>query len=115
MKLKMKIEIESKYDNINNPFPIYTKGCDENLYNHIFRYLNEGIKDGKRYWPNYINDIKEKKIRDNKKLEFCRKITFKKKLKKCINENIDNILNIIILIIMLVIIILIKYLIFYFL
>ena len=59
-------------------FPIYTSGKDKNLYDNIFNFLNNGIQNGKRTWPDYINNIKDKKERDSKKTAFCRKIGFYK-------------------------------------
>ena len=83
--------IEEFYDN-TNPYPKYTSGKDENLYLNIFNFLKDGINNGKRNWPKYIEAIKNKKERENRKLDFYRKIGFfkpgkKKKLR--INNNID--------------------------
>ena len=72
----------------NNPFPIYTSGNDENLYYNIYNFLNSGIKNGKRLWPDYIEKIKDKQIKSNKKLAFYRKIGFFKKSKQISDANI---------------------------
>ena len=85
------INIEEVYDDAN-PYPKYTSGKDENLYLNIFNFLKDGINKGKRNWPKYIEAIKNKKIRENRKLDFYRKIGFfkpgkKKKLRT--NNNID--------------------------
>ena len=58
----------------SNPFPKYTIGSDENLYLNIFNFINNGIQNGKRTWPDYIEHIKDKKVQNGKKLDFYRKI-----------------------------------------
>ena len=58
----------------SNPFPKYTIGSDENLYLNIFNFLHNGIQNGKRTWPDYIEHIKDKKVQNGKKLDFYRKI-----------------------------------------
>ena len=55
--------------NDDNPFPKYTMGNDKNLYLNIFNFLDGGINDGKRKWLDYIDYIKDKKIR-KKKIRF---------------------------------------------
>ena len=67
--------IEEFNDN-TNPYPKYTSGKDENLYLNIFNFLKDGIHNGKRNWPKYIETIKNKKERENRKLDFYRKIRF---------------------------------------
>jgi len=61
-----------------NPYPKYTKDNDENLYLNFFNFLNNGVRNGKRQWPDYIDNIKFKKIRDFKKSDFYRKLGVKK-------------------------------------
>ena len=56
-----------------NPYPKYL-GKDKNLYYNIFNFLNDGIVNGKRTWPYYIQYIQDKKFRDKKKSEFYKKI-----------------------------------------
>ena len=58
----------------SNPFPKYTIGSDENLYLNIFNFIKNGIQNGKRTWPDYIEHIKDKKVQNGKKLDFYRKI-----------------------------------------
>lgn len=77
------------YDN-TNPYPKYTSGKDENLYLNIFNFLKDGINNGKRNWPKYIEAIKNKKERENRKLDFYRKIGFLKPSKKKIKGTNDN-------------------------
>jgi len=36
--------------------------------------LYNGVKNGKRAWPDYINLIKDKRLRKNRKIDFYRKI-----------------------------------------
>ena len=79
------------YYNENNPFPIYTAGKDENLYQNIFIFLKNGINNGKRCWPDYIERIKDSKIKSNKKLSFYRKIGFFKQDNKDKFSNNNNI------------------------
>ena len=62
-----------KDNNYINPFPIYSTGTDPNLIYNIYRFLKNGLINNKRTWPDYIQDIKDKK-RDIKKLEFYTKI-----------------------------------------
>ena len=68
-----------------NPYPKYL-GKDKNLYFNIFNFLNEGIINGKRKWPNYIDFIQDKKFRDKKKSEFYKKIGVKN---ECNMHNLD--------------------------
>ena len=81
-----------------NPYPKYT-GLDKNLYLNIFNFLNNGIVNGKRTWPDYIEYIQDRKFRSKKKSEFYQKVgitnecnvehdlEFKKKI--CKYENFD--------------------------
>ena len=81
-----------------NPYPRYL-GKDKNLYFNIFKFLNDGIVNGKRTWPDYIEFIQDRKFRNKKKSEFYRKIgvtnecnvehnlDFKKKI--CRYDNLD--------------------------
>ena len=57
----------------NNPFPKYILGEDENLYLNIYNYLKNGLIKNKRTWPKYIEEIKDKRKKDEKKVEYCRK------------------------------------------
>ena len=57
-----------KYE-LKNPFPKYILGEDENLYLNIYNYLKNGLIKNKRVWPNYIEEIKDKK-KTKKKLIF---------------------------------------------
>ena len=58
-------------------------GEDENLYLNIYNYLKNGLINNKRVWPNYIEEIKDKKKKDQKKIDFCRKIgVYKRKENK---------------------------------
>lgn len=50
-----------------NPYPRYL-GKDKNLYLNIFNFLNDGIINGKRKWPDYIDYILDKIFRDRKKI-----------------------------------------------
>ena len=68
------IPIENILGSNENPFPKYTTGRDENLYLNIFKFLYNGIKNGKRTWPDYIEIIQDKKLRDHKKLDFYKKV-----------------------------------------
>ena len=56
-----------------NPYPKYL-GKDKDLYLNIFKFLNNGVVNGKRTWPKYIDYIHDKKFRDKKKSEFYKKI-----------------------------------------
>ena len=83
-----------------NPFLKYNAGNDQDLYLNIFNFLNSGKVNGKRVWPNYIENIKDKKKRDRKKLDFYRKIGYfrnKNSKQGCktnlINDNFINIKN----------------------
>ena len=38
-------------------------GEDKNLYNNIFLFLKNGIKNNKRTWPYYITEITDKNIK----------------------------------------------------
>ena len=78
--------IEEFNDN-TNPYPKYTSGKDENLYLNIFNFLKDGIHNDKRNWPKYIETIKNKKERENRKLDFYRKIGFFKQGKKKIKRS----------------------------
>ena len=72
-----------------NPFPTYSHGNDENLYWNIYKFLDSGVKDGKRQWPEYIENIKDKKLKDYKKADFRRKCGVIKtaRRKKATGEN----------------------------
>ena len=63
----------TKIINDINPFPKYTKGTDENLYYNIFKFLYNGIKNGKRTWPDYIENTKDRKQREIQKTNFYRR------------------------------------------
>ena len=76
-------EMLKKTENVNiekilaenvTPFPKYTTDRDEDLYFNIFKFLFNGIKNGKRTWPDYIEIIKDRKIRDQVKLDFYKKM-----------------------------------------
>jgi len=67
-------DVETLLKNGNSMFPKNTLDKDERLYLHIFKFLRNGIQNGKRTWPDYIEMIGDKKIRDNKKTEFYRKM-----------------------------------------
>ena len=69
-------KIQFKNDEDENPFPEYL-GLDKNLYLNIFKFLNNGIVNGKRTWPDYIEYIQDRKFRDKKKAEFYQKIGVK--------------------------------------
>ena len=84
-KEKNNSKVKYKYEN-NNPYPKYVYGEDENLYLNIYNYLNNGLIKNKRVWPKYIEDIKDKRKKDEKKIDFCRKIGIYKRKKK----NKDN-------------------------
>ena len=71
-----------------NPFPIYSRGNDENLYYNIFNFINNGIVNGKRTWPDYIEYTKDYKLKASRKIYFYRKIGLSKDEK--INNNKDN-------------------------
>lgn len=60
--------------NLINPFPKYTSGSDPDLYMNIFNFLKNGLINNKRCWPEYIDNIKDKLIKNNKKIEFYKKI-----------------------------------------
>ena len=75
---------------IINPFPKYILGNDENLYLNMFNFLNNGVNQGKRTWPDYIEFIRDKKIQNIKKLEFYRKLGMVKDTK---NNNIKLKIN----------------------
>ena len=66
--------IKKKNGAIVNPYPKYTNYKDEDLYINIFIFLNNGLKNGKRTWPDYIENIKDKQLRDHNKLEINRKV-----------------------------------------
>ena len=72
-KESKKSAVKYKYDP-NNPYPKYILGEDENLYLNIYNYLKNGLIKNKRSWPNYIEEIKDKRKKDKKKVDFCRKI-----------------------------------------
>lgn len=72
-KIKEKSK-ESKGFNLINEYPTYTIGEDKNLYYNIYNFLNNGIKNGERCWPDYIKDLKNKKDKTVKKTEFYNKI-----------------------------------------
>ena len=55
-------------------FPKYTNGNDPNLYDNIYKFLLNGIKDNKRTWPEYITKIKDKNKKQHKKLDFYKNI-----------------------------------------
>ena len=76
----------------DNPFPIYSKGNDENLYLHIYNFISNGLKNGQRVWPAYIENIKDKNIRHKKKLQFYRKLYLKNKV-SCKNDNNTKIIK----------------------
>ena len=57
-----------------NHYPKYKSGNDENLYINIYNYLEKGLINNKHVWPKYIEDIKDKRIKDQKKTDFCRKM-----------------------------------------
>lgn len=57
-----------------NPFPLYSFGNDENLYYNIYKFLSYGVKDGRRKWPDYIEIIKDKKLKVIKKADFYKKV-----------------------------------------
>ena len=91
MDIKRIIHNEKKVKYIyksSNPFPKYINGEDENLYLHIYNFLKSGLKNGKRHWPDYIENIKDKKQKSHKKLKFYRKIGFFNKEKNVVN--LDN-------------------------
>ena len=68
------IDIDNLIENDENIFPKHTTDKDEKLYWHIFKFLRNGIQNRKRTWPDYIEMIGDKKVRDNKKTEFYRKM-----------------------------------------
>ena len=72
-KESIKSAVKYEYDP-NNPFPKYILGEDENLYLNIYNYLKNGLIKNKRTWPKYIEEIKDKRKKDEKKVDFCRKI-----------------------------------------
>ena len=74
----------------SNPFPKYTMGHDENLYLNIYNFLEGGLTNGKRKWPDYIEYIKEKKIRNKKKLDFYRKVGLVRVYKRFSLPDNDN-------------------------
>ena len=77
-----KSAVKYKYDP-NNPYPKYILGEDENLYLNIYNYLKNGLIKNKRTWPNYIEEIADKKKKEQKKVDFCRKIgVYKRKGKQ---------------------------------
>ena len=57
-----------------NPFPLFTADKDKDLYLNIFNFLYHGVKNGKRIWPDYIDRINDKNVRDKEKIDFNRKI-----------------------------------------
>ena len=57
-----------------NQFPNYTLGEDKNFYFNVYLFLKNGIKNKKLTWPDYIENEKDKNIRNIKKIEFYKKI-----------------------------------------
>jgi len=49
---------------------------------NIYNYLKNWLIKNKRSWPKYIDEIKDKKKRSKKTLDFCRKIGLLKKKEK---------------------------------
>jgi len=76
-----------------NPFPKYTIGKDQNLYLNIYNFLRDGVKNGKRTWPDYIENIKDKKTKRSQKLNFYRKVGLIKDTRKFIRDNKDIDIN----------------------
>ena len=75
-------QIKYLYDP-KTPYTKYILGNDENLYINIYNYLEKGLIKNKRVWPKYIEDIKDKRLKDQKKTDFCRKMEiYKSKPKK---------------------------------
>ena len=52
---------------------IYYKNF-EYLYINIYNYLEKGLIKNKHVWPKYIEDIKDKRMKVQKKTDFCRKM-----------------------------------------
>lgn len=70
--LQTQLELQNEKSSISNcevnPFPTFSYGNDGELYWNIFKFLDSGTDDGKRKWPDYILNIKDKRLRDLKKL-----------------------------------------------
>ena len=62
----VKSVVKYKYDP-NNPYPKYILGEDENFYLNIYNFLKNGLIKNKRSWPNYIEEIKDKRKKIKKK------------------------------------------------
>ena len=89
-KESVKSVVKYKYES-NNPYPKYILGEDENLYLNIYNFLKNGLIKNKRSWPNYIEEIKDKRKKDQKKVDFCRKIgIYKRKDIRCKTSKHEN-------------------------
>ena len=76
--LQTQLELQNEKSPISNcevnPFPTFSHGNDGELYWNIFKFLDSGTDDGKRKWPDYILNIKDKRLRDLKKADFYRNV-----------------------------------------
>jgi len=70
-----------------NPFPKYAYGKDKDLYLNIFNFLFDGVINGRRTWPEYIENMKDQNIKHNMKSYFYRKVGLSKSHKNPFNKN----------------------------
>ena len=61
-----------------NPYPPYTFGKDRDLYLNIFNFLFDGVINGRRTWPDYIENNKNISMKNNMKSYFYRKVGLSK-------------------------------------
>ena len=70
-----------------NPFPKYAYGKDKDLYLNIFNFLFDGVINGRRTWPEYIENMKDQNIKHNIESYFYRKVGLSKSHKNPFNKN----------------------------
>ena len=81
-------EEKKYYYKDSNPYPKYTMGKDENLYLNFYNFLKSTVGNKKRVWPDYIENTKDYKLRNSRKLSFYRKLGIVKEGKTNFEKNL---------------------------
>lgn len=71
-------KIAPKEEYTENPYPKYKNYKDEDLYLNIYKFLEYGIKNKKRKFPDYVERIQDRELQNYFKLEFQRKVGYLK-------------------------------------